>query len=63
MSDPKEYEHDKSCVEITTLVMRKVVDSVTDEGDVDSLLVINFADGMKLKIRYDYIYEWEVVTQ
>jgi len=60
----EDYQHDKSCVEITKLVQRKEVDSVTDEGDaIDSFLVINFTDGMKLRIRYDYIYEWEVETK
>ena len=59
-----DYEHNKSCVEITTLVMRKTVESVVDEDEgLDTSLVINFTDGMKLRIRYDYIYEWEVVTK
>lgn len=38
----------------------KIVDSFAIDSDHgDECLVILFKDGSKLRIRYDYLYDWE----
>ena len=46
---------------ITKEIAGKVVDKceVLDEGQ-DSILQFTFKDGSVLRIRYDWIYEWEI---
>lgn len=31
-----------------------------DDDRMDSFLVLSFTDGTRLRIRYDYIYEWRL---
>jgi len=47
---------------ITKEIAGKVVDKceVIDEGQ-DNILQFTFKDGSTLRIRYDWIYEWEVI--
>ena len=55
----KDYHYD-SDAEISQLVTGKTITVVSYEGDRgDDFLVFMFTDGTELRIRYDYIYEWE----
>ena len=46
--------------DLTAAVSGKTIDRVEDEDGIDSWLEIHFTDGTALRIRYDWIYEWEL---
>lgn len=50
-----------SVQEMSNEIKGKVIEKVSLENRYEDFLVIDFSDGKKLKIRYDYIYEWEIV--
>ncbi|HLL74797.1 MAG TPA: hypothetical protein VK421_05990 [Pyrinomonadaceae bacterium] len=37
-----------------------VAEIAEDDGGMDSMLIIRFADASALRIRYDWIYEFEI---
>lgn len=47
--------------ELSTAIQDKSIKGVSvDDSGMDSVLVFHFTDGSSLRIRYDWIYEWEI---
>lgn len=45
---------------MSNLIQGKIVKSVEIDRHYDDFLIFNFTDGKRLKIKYDWIYEWEL---
>lgn len=53
---------DTSDIEITAAIQGKtILRCEAPDRHGDDFLVFHFTDGTSLHIRYDYIYEWEVI--
>ena len=60
--DEKDFS-ETSDREITEAIRGKVIDHYADEGRMDSFIVLYFTDGTSLRIRYDYIYSWNLTEK
>ncbi len=45
----------------TALTGKTITEVVTDDSGMNWMIVFKFADGTKLVLEYDWIYEWEIV--
>lgn len=58
----KDFIPDEAAAEMTIALQSKEIASVeVDRSGMDDFLVFHFADGTALRIRYDWIYGWEVI--
>ena len=48
---------------LSDTIKGKTVESVENDNGYDDTFTIRFNDGTALRIRYDYIYEWELVQE
>lgn len=51
-----------SVEKLSEIVSGKTIASIIDEQEYDDFIVIAFTDGTVLRIRYDWVYEWEVTS-
>jgi len=56
-----DFTDDSVCFEMDRLVKGKVIKEICLDRGYDDYFVIKFTDGSKLRMRYDWIYEWELV--
>ena len=60
----KDFFNEPSCKDITDSLAGEVLKSISHEDDrADDLLVLEFESGKSLRIRYDWIYEYEIVER
>lgn len=52
-------EGEKFGEELSSAVHGKTIDSISVEDEYETRLVFAFTDGTFLKIRYDWLYDWE----
>lgn len=57
----KDFNRNLSGQEITEAIAGKKVIGFGDVSDaMDDLIIFKFSDGTELRLRYDWIYEWEL---
>jgi len=60
MSNPIDFTED-SVKQLSNQLHGKMIESVELDQEFDDFFTLNFTDGQKLKIRYDWIYDWELI--
>jgi hypothetical protein len=59
-----DFDPCESPQEITEKIKGKTVERCEySDGGMDDFIVLVFSGGTKLRIRYDYIYEWEFIEK
>lgn len=51
---------DDSAIPMSNCLQGKIIKSIEIDRDFEDFLIFNFTDGKRLRIRYDWIYEWGV---
>jgi len=56
-----EFHPDSPAVITEKIARKRIKQVVQDDSGMDSVLIFVFADNSSLRLRYDWIYEWEYV--